>query len=125
MVRHVSSPIAACAGAVFAFLASSSQALTLSSAHLAAAERLGCVLAEDALGYLSEEQFNDRFDDAVEGFGSDVVDVIYAKALGTIDGLLFGVTAGESVEVSRRLEAYSNSGRCAAATGVVANTVSL
>ena len=113
------------AGALALLLAGGAQALTLSSAHLAAAERLGCILAEDALGYLSEEQFNDRFDDAVGDFGGEAVDVIYAKALGYIDGLLFGVPDGEAGEASRRLEAYSNSARCAAAAGVVANTVSL
>ena len=101
------------------------QALTLSSAHLAAAEQLGCVLADDALGYLSEEQFNERFDDAVEGFGDESVDVIYAKALGYIDGLLFGVAEGETGEASRRLQNFSSSGPCAAGSRVVANTVSL
>lgn len=121
MTRH----LATLAGVLIALLATSAQALTLSSAHLAAAERLGCVLADDALGYLDEEQFNSRFDDAVAGFGDEAVDVIYAKALGYIDGLLFGVPDGASTEASRRLEAYSSSGRCAVGAGAVAHTVSL
>lgn len=110
--------------AVFAALVSlPSQALTLSSEHLVAAENLSCVLAEDALGYLDEEQFNQRFDASVVGFDESSVDVIYAKALGYIDGLLFGVEAGAQSEAAHRLEAYSTSARCSAAAA--SRTVSL
>jgi hypothetical protein len=101
------------------------QALTLSSAELAAAERLGCVLADDALGYLSEEQFNQRFDETVTDFSEAQVDVIYAKALGYIDGLLYGVPSGQSRVAAERLESYSNSGRCDSGLSAVARTVSL
>ncbi len=102
------------------------QALTLSSSELAAAEQLGCVLADDALGYLNEDQFNNRFDDVVDAFSDEQVDVIYAKALGYIDGLLFGVPNGQGQLAARRLESYSNSERCAAVGARVAShTVSL
>ena len=102
------------------------QALTLSSAELAAAQQLGCVLADDALGYLDENQFNARFDDVVESFSDEQVDVIYAKALGYIDGLLFGVPSGEGHVASRRLESFSNSESCAAVgPRVASHTVSL
>ncbi|WP_414981416.1 hypothetical protein [Congregibacter sp.] len=101
------------------------QALTLSSVELDAAAQLGCVLADDALGYLNEDQFNDRFDDVVGGLPDAQVDVIYAKALGYIDGLLFGVTSGDSAIANRRLESYSNSGSCAYAAQAVSRTVSL
>ncbi len=103
------------------------QALTLSPDHLAAAESLSCVLAEDALGYLDEDQFNSRFDASVMGFNEQAVDVIYAKALGYIDGLLFGVSSEAADEASRRLEAYSDSSRCgaSAAARTVSRTVAL
>jgi hypothetical protein len=100
--------------AVLAWVALPVHALTLSPDHLAAAESLSCVLAEDALGYLDEEQFNERFDASVVGFDEPAVDVIYAKALGYIDGLLFGVTSGAEGEAASRLEAYSASSRCSA-----------
>ena len=92
-------------------LAGAAQALTLSPAHLAAAQRLGCVLADDALGTLSEDQFNRRFDSAVEGFSEGAVDIIYAKALGTIDGLLFGASS-QGGEASSRLREFRTSQRC-------------
>ncbi len=103
----------------------SASALTLSSAELAASQLLGCVLADDALGYLTEDQFNDRFDETVEDFSDEQVDVIYAKALGYIDGLLFGVSSGDASEASRRLLTYSSSETCAAGARYANHTVSL
>ena len=90
------------------------KALTLSPAHLEAAERLGCVLADDALGQLDDAQFNQRFDAAVRGFDPRAVDVIYAKALGYVDGLLFGASMGPEAE--QRLRAFTGSAGCAAQT---------
>jgi len=106
-----------------AALSCAAQALTLSPAHLEAAQRLGCVLADDALGALSEDQFNQRFDSAVEGFSEGAVDVIYAKALGTIDGLLFGVSS-QGGEAARRLREFRRSQRCSAGSEA-ARTVAL
>jgi hypothetical protein len=87
-------------------------ALSLGSAELKAASALGCVLADDALGYLTEDEFNRRFDTVVEGFDDAAVDVIYAKALGYIDGLLFGVGAGDASRAMHRLEDLSSSDAC-------------
>ncbi|WP_439108099.1 hypothetical protein [Congregibacter sp.] len=110
---------------VAAVLSLPAQALTLSSVELNAAAHLGCVLADDALGYLNEEQFNSRFDEAVGDLSDEQVDVIYAKALGYIDGLLFGVSPGNADIANQRLEAYSNSGSCAYGAQAVSRTVSL
>jgi ABC-type amino acid transport substrate-binding protein len=113
------------AAALLTGTAMPAQALTLGSAELAAAERLGCVLADDALGYLNEEQFNQRFDAAVADFSDAQVDVIYAKALGYIDGLLFGVPSGQADVAAERLENFSNSGRCEGGLRAVSRTVAL
>ncbi|MEO1081670.1 MAG: hypothetical protein AAFY29_19085 [Pseudomonadota bacterium] len=104
----------ALASALTVMCASAAQALSLSPAHLNAAERLSCVLADDALGFISESQFNERFDDAVRGFDNKGVDIIYAKALGYVDGLLFGARAGE--EATQRLQALSGSDVCSVQT---------
>lgn len=110
---------------VAAIVSLPTQALTLSSVELSAAEHLGCVLADDALGYLNEEQFNARFDEAVGDLSDAQVDVIYAKALGYIDGLLFGVSSGDRDIAHSRLESFSNSETCAYGTQAVSRTVSL
>lgn len=107
------------------FASVSANALTLSSGELMAAKELGCVLAEDALGYLNESQFNNRFDAAVADFSEEQTDVIYAKALGYIDGLLFGVPNGEEAAAAQRLEALSSSEACSRFAPVSYNSVSL
>jgi hypothetical protein len=93
-------------------------ALAVGAAELQASRDLGCVLAEDALGYLDEEQFNERFDSVVDGFSEETVDIIYAKALGYIDGLLFGIAPSDQGEANFRLQNFSNSQVCSRAVNV-------
>ncbi|MDC1287481.1 hypothetical protein N8198_06305 [Gammaproteobacteria bacterium] len=93
-------------------------ALALGVAELSAAKSLGCVLAEDALGYLSEEQFTERFDMVVDGFIEGKVDVIYAKALGYIDGLLFGLSSNDTADAMARLQDFSSSQACSRAVNI-------
>ena len=71
------------------------------------------MLADDALGYLDEAQFDQRFDEVVNGFDAEQTDVIYAQALGYIDGLLFGIDGAQSKIAEDRLRQYSDSARCA------------
>ncbi|MEM6484351.1 MAG: hypothetical protein AAF662_05135 [Pseudomonadota bacterium] len=108
-----------------AFFAMPTAALSLGAAELLASKQLGCVLAEDALGHLSERQFNERFDSVVEGFDSAQTDVVYAQALGYIDGLLFGLSGSATVEAESRLRAYANSDYCTAGASPVASTVTI
>ncbi|MEM9759812.1 MAG: hypothetical protein AAF933_11300 [Pseudomonadota bacterium] len=114
-MRHI-----ALFGALTLACSAAAQALSLSPAHLSAAERLSCVLADDALGFMTEAQFNERFDDAVRGFDTKGVDIIYAKALGYVDGLLFGARAGE--EATARLQALSGSETCSVQTAAKVGT---
>jgi hypothetical protein len=95
--------------------AQQASALAIGGAEMRASRALSCVLAEDALGYLEEDQFNQRFDAVVEGFSDGAVDIIYAKALGYIDGLLFGVPSQDQTEALRRLQDLSNSQACSSA----------
>jgi hypothetical protein len=103
-------------GAVSA--ASFANALALGTAELTASKSLGCVLAEDALGYLDEDQFTRRFDLAVDGFSEERIDVIYAKALGYIDGLLYGLSSSDSTEAMMRLQDFSTSQTCTRAVKI-------
>ncbi len=100
-------------------------ALTVGADELRAAKGLGCVLADDALGYLSEEQFNQRFDETVAGLSAEQEDVAYATALGYIDGLLFGVPSGNQRAATERLQAFSESEACSRFVAVRADSVSL
>ena len=103
----------------------SAAALTIGAPELQAAQALGCVLAEDALGYLDEAEFTQRFDSVVDGFDAEQTDVIYAQALGMIDGLLFGISASQPRIAEDRLQEFHSSSRCAVAPRATGFSVSL
>ena len=43
-------------------------------------------MAQDSLGYLSADDFNDLIDQALSDFDDEDGDVVYAKAVGYFDG---------------------------------------
>ncbi|WP_144244403.1 hypothetical protein [Pseudohaliea rubra] len=94
------------------FLAQGARALSLGPDEFVAARQVTCILAQDALGYLGEDAFNTLLDGALENFDDGQGDVIYAKALGYFDGLMFGIPAGDDALVSERLRAYNQSQAC-------------
>jgi len=109
-IRGRLAPLAAlCLGL---FLAQGARALSLGPDEFVAAREVTCILAQDALGYLGEEDFNALLDSALESFDATQGDVIYAKALGYFDGLMFGIPGGDDALVSDRLRAFNQSQAC-------------
>ena len=109
-IRGSLAPLAAlCLGL---FLAQGARALSLGPDEFVAAREVTCILAQDALGYLGEEDFNALLDSALESFDATQGDVIYAKALGYFDGLMFGIPGGDDALVSDRLRAFNQSQAC-------------
>ncbi|MHA7816803.1 MAG: hypothetical protein ACX93N_10025 [Pseudohaliea sp.] len=94
------------------FLAQGARALSLGPDEFVAAREVTCILAQDALGYLREDDFNTLLDGALESFDEGQGDVIYAKALGYFDGLMFGIPDGDEGQVSERLRAFNQSQAC-------------
>ena len=93
-------------------LASGAQALALGPREFAAAKAVACVMAQDSLGYLSENDFNDLVDQALADFEDDAGDVIYAKAVGYFDGLMFGIPESDQELVQARLRQFNTSRVC-------------
>lgn len=93
-------------------LASGAQALALGPKEFAAAKNVACVMAQDSLGYLSEDDFNDLIDQALSGFEGDAGEVIYAKAVGYFDGLMFGIPESDQDLVQARLRQFNTSRVC-------------
>ncbi|MEQ9464999.1 MAG: hypothetical protein RJQ10_15155 [Haliea sp.] len=94
------------------------QALALGPDDFAAAKRLSCVLAQDSLGYLSEDDYAALTDEVLEEYDAADGDVIYAKALGYFDGLMFGIPEQDAAGIQSRLRSFVDSQACTRVTGV-------
>ena len=95
-----------------------SQALALGPDEFAAARQLTCVLAQDSLGYLNESQYDDMIGDVLDSYTDVDGDVIYAKALGYFDGLMFGIPERDQGQINARLQSFVESQACTRIVGV-------
>ncbi len=101
-------------GAALALVLGSSQAsaLAMGPDQFAAARQLTCVLAQETLGYFSEDQYAEETESVLDGYDQAESDVIYAKAIGYYDGLMFGLPETEYGAVHARLQSFINSQAC-------------
>ena len=93
-------------------------ALALGPDDFAAAKRLTCVLAQDTLGYLTEDDYGDLTDEVLDDYDAAEGDVIYAKALGFYSGLMFGIPERDKAGVESRLLGFVSSQACSSVVGV-------
>jgi hypothetical protein len=94
------------------FTGSGAGALSLGPDEFAAARDVTCILAQDALGYLTEEEFTTLVDEALAGYDEVDGDILYAQALGYFDGLMFGLPPGDDRQISGRLRQFNASAAC-------------
>lgn len=100
---------------VFAALvaqAAPGMALSLSPEEFHASRQMACVLAQQELGQLSEEEYGSKTHRVLAGFGETERDAVLAKALGYFDGLMFAITDDNEQAVARRLEDFTTSNTC-------------
>ena len=95
-----------------AMLGQKASALALAPEEFHASRQMACVLAEQSLGRLSEEQYGERTHTVLEGFDESERDSILAKALGYYDGLMFSIAADDRQQVNARLETFVSSSSC-------------
>jgi hypothetical protein len=86
--------------------------LSLAPEELHASRQLACVLAEQSLGYLSEDEYGELTHKVLDGFDNGERDTILAKALGYYDGLMFSVASDDLQQVNERLEEFVASASC-------------
>ncbi len=99
-------------------LASQARALALGPEDFAAAKQLTCVLAQESLGYLSDEDFASLTNEVLEDYDASQSDVVYAKALGYFDGLMFGLPEADAAVINQRLRSFLESQACTRLVGV-------
>ena len=87
-------------------------ALSLAPEEFQASRQMACVLAEQSLGYLSEDDYGARTHNVLNGFEESERSNILAKALGYYDGLMFEIAGDDTAAVNRRLEQFVASSSC-------------
>ncbi|GAB5451684.1 MAG: hypothetical protein Hals2KO_20120 [Halioglobus sp.] len=92
-------------------VATPAAALSMAPEEFAAARQLACVLAEQSLGQLNEDEYGARTHTLLEGFEASERDSILAKAIGYYDGLMFDIAEEENA-VNHRLEDFVASNTC-------------
>ena len=110
---------------VLAALSLNASALELGAEDFVAAREMTCVLAQDSLGYLSDDEYADMAETILADYDQAQTDVIYAQALGYFDGLMFGLPEADDREISARLQSFVASGACTRFTGLEGVSLSL
>jgi hypothetical protein len=106
------------AACCLALAANTASALELGAEDFAAARDMTCVLAQESLGYLSEDEYAEMAESVLEGYTQEGGDVIYAQALGYFDGLMFGLADSDARQINARLQEYLASSACTRYTGI-------
>ncbi|MEZ5502485.1 MAG: hypothetical protein R3E50_07400 [Halioglobus sp.] len=99
-------PLVACA--------THSVALSLAPDEFAASRKMACVLAQQSLGQLSEDEYGARAHTLLDGFDETEQNTILAQAVGYYGGLMFSTTdsEGKSDQANRKLEDFVASSTC-------------
>jgi len=100
-----------CALALLAH-ASQGTALSLAPEEFAASRKLACVLAQQSLGQLSEEEYGNRAHTLLDGFEGAERDNILAQAIGYYSGLMFSTRDVDSRQAMLRLRDFVGSSTC-------------
>lgn len=95
-----------------ATLAGKSMALALAPEEFQASRQLACILAQQSLGQLSEQEYGELTHSLLDDFEEAEQDTILAKALGYYDGLMFSIPGNDAAEIDLRLEDFVSSPTC-------------
>lgn len=92
--------------------ASQGFALSFAAEEFQASRKLACVLVQQSLGQLSEEEYGERAHTVLDGFDEAERDNILAQAVGYYGGLVFSSVSEDTTGVSTKLEEFLSSSNC-------------
>lgn len=92
--------------------AAQSASLSLAPEEFAASRKLACVLAQQSLGQLSEEEYGNRAHTLLDGFDDEERDNVLAQAVGYYGGLMFSTGDADSKQMTLRLKDFVASSTC-------------
>ncbi|MFT4822457.1 MAG: hypothetical protein ACJAUG_000877 [Halioglobus sp.] len=94
------------------FFCSNVSALSMAAEEFLASRAMACVLAEQALGQINDDEYGARWHTVLDGFEEPERTTILAKALGYYDGLMFDIAESDTGQINRRLEVFVTSKSC-------------
>ncbi|HEY6131199.1 MAG TPA: hypothetical protein VIV27_04235 [Halioglobus sp.] len=92
--------------------ATQSMALSLAPEEFAASRKMACVLAQQTLGQLSEDEYGAKANSVLDGFDEGERDNILAQAVGYYGGLTFSSAPGSEDKMTIRLKDFVASSTC-------------
>ena len=97
---------------VLAAYSTQSAALSFAPDEFQASRKLACVLAQQSLGQLSEEEYGEKAHTLLDGFDELERDNILAQAVGYYGGLVYSSEKSDAAGVNLKLEGYLASSTC-------------
>lgn len=94
------------------FFCNNVSALSMAAEEFHASRAMACVLAEQALGHIDDDEYGARWHTVLDGFEENERTTILAKALGYYDGLMFDIAESDTGQINRRLEVFVTSKSC-------------
>lgn len=101
---------------VFPLLAYAAQspALSLAPEEFKASRKMACVLAQQSLGRISEDEYGEKANTVLDGFDEAERNNILAQAVGYYGGLMFSSTDDNTAKAALRIENFLSSSTCSA-----------
>lgn len=96
---------------LFAY-ATQGAALSLAPEQFAASRKLACVLAQQSLGQLSEEEYGNRAHTLLDGFDDAERDAVLAQAVGYYSGVMFSASSDDERQATLKLQDFVSSNTC-------------
>jgi len=89
-------------------------ALSLAPEEFDASRKLACVLAQQSLGQLTDEEYGEKAHTLLDGFDESERDNILAQAVGYYGGLMFSTKENDSQATTLKLKDFVSSSNCVA-----------
>ena len=89
-----------------------SMALSLSPEEFDASRKLACVLAQQSLGQLTEQQYGEKANTLLDGFDETERDNVLAQAVGYLGGVMFSSSEKDPHAMTLKMEDFVSSGTC-------------
>jgi hypothetical protein len=98
--------------ALYLFMASPAFSLSMAADEFHASRQMACVLAQESLGRLSEQEYGEKTHSLLDGYDEEERSMILAKALGYYDGLMFSLPDDDREQIRLRLMDFVDSSTC-------------